>query len=476
MGLVLPKSSFNPFRGVSSIVQKPVVAFPNKTVVGGYAPSNYTGAGGTSRHQKFAFQKCSSIEMTFGNFDTSSDSNVPTGACPLTVQAVIEYPKDTFTAVTFGGNSSTVIPFGGLVKSDPCHVVIPQYATFWVRTFVVASYPGYIPYTALATYLSGMFTGSWASDTSNCGDNYAPTNSPSNTKPTNDLLTTGQAWMTQYAVNTGYSYGPLSIHGVPIINGVEAPNQPVVGILGDSIGAGHADTLTPNNGYIADFLGYPERACIAGLTPYINVAKASEAGVTGTGPASVFFLSDKTCIQRMRQLEMTTHLLWEFGTNDFFYGAVWSTFRPAVLAAWAKITAIVPRLYALTVIPRLQAAYTAIGNQTTVSTAFDSVRQSYNAWLRAPYSSGAGNSAAYDCANYAGGAIPLIAVFDAAALIETDTSNTTPGGPSNPNLGNHVWMGSNGSTIYLRDGIHPNSAGCILLQAAINTALFTAPV
>ena len=57
----------------------------------------------------------------------------------ITYEASIEYPKDTFTRITFGGGNS-----GGSGRSDIMPFVIPKGRKYWLRFFIVGSAAGIV--------------------------------------------------------------------------------------------------------------------------------------------------------------------------------------------------------------------------------------------------------------------------------------------------------------------------------------------
>lgn len=84
-----------------------------------------------SRSHHVAMDNISSLKVAFANFFLGEQS--PGG--PADITATVEYPSNTFTRLTFSGNTNAVIANGGYVVSDTVNlaVPVPRYSMLWVR-------------------------------------------------------------------------------------------------------------------------------------------------------------------------------------------------------------------------------------------------------------------------------------------------------------------------------------------------------
>lgn len=427
-------------RGSSPIfLRPPVGSFARGMNEGSYTGSTLAADGGTARHFFSTIKGCTCVQLVFSNYyNISNGESLPVGAPSLIVGATLEYPADTFYPVTFNGKNSATIDPGGIIISDPIAVDIPAAATpgtiFWTRTYVQIPQSTQMPI--------GPYAGN-GPDGTHCGSNYLMLTGAggTNNDGTDHRTTAGVAWQYKQGV---YSYGPMVILG-------DIPNASLVaigGILGDSIAFGAGDTPVSDYGYIA-------RTLQANGIPYHAMARASELAANFAGAGRRY---------RMLQIQACTHIVCEYGTNDIAAGSTLAQIKGFLMSIWKSCAAKGCLVGQTTITPRTNStdAYVTAANQTAFGgvPAKELIRQQLNAWLRAPYTAGAGNSALFDSAG------ALSTVFDVAILVEADLTNTL-----NPTGG--VWQVI-GGVAPTADGLHPSAAVHLALTNAnvINPAFF----
>ncbi|MDB5093415.1 MAG: family esterase protein [Candidatus Eremiobacteraeota bacterium] len=431
---------------------------------GSYATSG-TNLGGTARHAYKVMRSGAGVKLRFANFypnQGGSDLGVPANAGPITIQAVAEYPIDTFWPVFFNGQPSITLQLGAFIDSDELGIEVNGGDNFFAKTDVQAPNPGAIPIGCFSGNIDGEITSgggvTFAIDGTQSGDNYPSHNAGAGT---NQLLTTGQAWVTAAGQ---FSFGPTEILIRPTSNLL----VPVIAHFGDSILDGSID-----DGH--DF-GFAMRAAVRDGYSYKRLCRGGENGVL---PSQGSWQRAAGHFVRASLAQGCTHVIWEYGTNDLAGGTTtWAAFQPAVLAAWKQVARHFPSapLFATTITPRVNGIGSNAAAQSTINAGYFSTSQSYNAWLRAPLSAGAGNSAAFDC--IANG-ILFGGCIDVASFVETNSANAVPGGPSNPNLGGLWWCGagnnSSGVTAFGADGVHPSKTGHLAIMSALTASMFALP-
>lgn len=449
---------------ISPNITRPPIAWPSRlTNQGSYATSG-TNLGGTSRFGHYVQRSAAGLQLVFENFypAAGNDLTTPANASTITIQAVIEYPVDTFWPVYFRGQSSVTLALGSVVVSDPVGIEVTAGSVLWARTYVQAPNPGAIPIGCFSGNNDGTVTSgggvTFATDGTQSGDNYPSHAAGSGV---NALTTAGQAWLSAAGQ---FSYGHSAIIG----KATNGATFPVVGFVGDSIIDGSID--------VGHDFGYLMRACVAAGFGYHRICRGGENGVF---PVPAAWNATLGHVVRSVIGEACTHIVWAYGTNDLAAGtANWNSggnqFYPAVLAGWKLLQQHMPvPFFATTITPRVSGIGSNAAAQTPVNALFESTRQSYNAWLRAPASAGAGLSAAFDCAAQG---IIFTGVIDCASYVETNALNAVPGGATNPNLGGRWYCGpannSASDSGYGSDGVHPTDTGHIAMIPSVVAALF----
>jgi lysophospholipase L1-like esterase len=474
LGLVLPASAGNQFQGQSALITQPPVTFPEYTVDSSAYTTATSDLGGTSQFPYFLMNPVSSIRLVYTNYADPTNGESLTNVGTLTVKAVVAiantsstwtfYPSALSGGVTWGGNQSVNIPPGGEVVSDPIPFQFPQGTFFYVRTYANVATAGtllavgptindvLLPGASNPALPTGM--ASFPTDVSNnSGDNYLQHTSYSSsntagadTRYTNGLSTT---WLRS---TNSYSYGPAEVEGnvAPTPGyGASATTPPVnsnisnVCNIGDSIFDGYGDG---HNNW-----SWIMRAEFTNATDFERLSRPNELG---SG-----FLTATGHFNRIQQAESCTHAIIEYGTNDLAGGATAAAVEATNLAiAGLLIANGIPasKIYITTILPRVTGTspYCPQTNQTIPS--YNAARNTYNADLRA------GTSPIFSL-------IPKANMIDPAAYVESDASNTVPGGLTSPNTAGYWYCGVGDATPYTADGVHPSSLG----HSTIATAQWT---
>ena len=427
-----------------------------------YIGTSYTAAasgadlGGTSSVVFKILVACTKIRVLYGNYYPNGGEKI-FGLSVLNVSASIQTVANTGTPVllTFGSGGSVNLNPGQMAYSDVYTVPGGLAAGAYVAILTYVQVPNSGQFPLGPQTLNNGVTGY----TGTGGDNYTQrTAVPANANGQQKLTFPGGAssgW-TASASNQG-AYGPISIEGIAS----DGASRPIVALCGDSImqGAFDADDSTG---------GAAVRSMVANLIPYYNL---------GSNGESTNNVAQGGFSARQQRVNRCTAIVEQYGTNDLNNAnQTYAQLKSLKLNFWTLLTQfngapIIP----VTLLPRPTSASFPASTQT-VNTAL-AAYQSYNAWLRAAASAGAGNSARYDAAQV-GVTIPYI--IDAASYIETDTTNTAPGGPSAPSTGGRWYCGAGNATSYSSDGVHPSTAATLLIQPAYDgakaTILATAPV
>lgn len=302
---------------------------------------------------------CTNIRLAYANVQIST-ADVESGpGNAITVTAAVEYNGVTYPA-TFGGLSSIVLPAGGEVWTDPVPLDIPAGATFYARSCVTVS--------------SGQF---W--------NNNQVVVSGVDTWQASDVTTSTGA-MTQ--TSQSQVFGPHAVLG-------ESPllASPSVLVLGDSIGLGQADLsngISPTARY-----GYFGRA-LYGSRPYI---------LQTTGGSAMYERVVASSVKaRAKLYSIPDYVVLQHGINDLAAGRSLAQMQADFATLAATFTNRGKKVIACTLTPYTSTTngYRDAAGQTPAG--FEATRVAYNNWLRTIPS-------------------PLTAIFDAADLVEANSSN-----------------------------------------------------
>lgn len=168
------------------------------------------------------FDNVSSVKLAFPGFFVAGSgfTEAALGASPVTIEASIEYPTNTFTRVTFGGANQGALTQGSLIWSDNVPINILRGTVPWVRT--------------------------WYS----CADGIIFTTTPGyQNKGAFGVATPNLVMGGVITASSGAGYGPCAIIG--------STRRPTVALIGDSRVAGYGDTPdeTINMGSFARSVG-----------------------------------------------------------------------------------------------------------------------------------------------------------------------------------------------------------------------------
>lgn len=263
-----------------------------------------------------------------------------TGYANYVLTAALEYPQGTYTRLTFGGLSSVTVPAGGTSQADPCAVVVPIGARFWIRSIVNCP--------------SGIFT----------------TNGPvTDINPLisgDQSLTSATAIATDYTVTVYPGAGQMTAWHPPVsVNALSS--RPSVIVYGDSRCAGLKDGQGGTNGGYGGF-GEITRSFDA-VVAYCNVGAP-------TGQASGFVTAHTN---RVSLAVNHTHIHLQYGINDINAGRTAAQLE-------TDLTTIVgyfpgKKVTANTIPPQCTGTTFLTQSDQTVFAAF-AVRDTHNGWLR----------------------------------------------------------------------------------------------
>lgn len=257
-----------------------------------YTPNNLSAVNNSimTKKQHYTRDTVSALQLVFPGWYVSATTagagqeRLPVSNLPI--QAWIEYPSGTYTAVQFSASANGTLVAGTNLVSDILTLAIPNNAQFWTWTYLGAG-GGRVPYTSL----TGVLTTGEGSSLATSGVPTVPSSTPPN-------------------ATNGQIYGPIAILAQTSIKSVI--------IFGDSRVAGVQDTSgAPDRGNTARALG-PTMA-------YANLGVSGDWAATLCGGQL-----------RMALLPYFTHSVIESGVND-----IWNASSPAAntLAVTNRLTA-----------------------------------------------------------------------------------------------------------------------------------------
>lgn len=305
----------------------------------GYGPGRYQTAGSTNVNARIkhtlACDVCE-IRLVFHNWNGAVNSE---GAGPnaLVITAGVEIAGTTYP-VTFRGTTSITLDIDGLVVSDPVPCDGLSGDTVWSRVHAVG--------TTIRATRSTDGTGGEGTDA-----------------VVTDKSTTGTI------SGAGNAYSPAAIIGVPARGVV----RKWAAVVGDSIPAGQGDDA--NNSYL-------KRSLTTASIPFLDLARSSEALITGMGTLSAS--------KRRRQIASAAHIVFigSYADNDISTGTSLAATQTLFLAAANAFASRNARsikgggVLTQTLIPRTTSSdnFQTTANQTVITG--EAVRLTYNAWIR----------------------------------------------------------------------------------------------
>jgi len=265
------------------------------------------------RRTEFARDAITSLQLVYGNFYTSSSSEVaPSGA--RTIAASIEYPAGTVTQVLFSGSASVSIASGTAQQvSDALIISIPKGAQYWIHTYQ-SSASGVLTFTSS---LSSAALGDAALLGASDG-------------------TASTAWMAT-ANYGGGSFGPYAV--------IAQTNLPAIAVAGDSRCCNATGTASVTN------YGGSISPSVGPFLPVLDLSRGSQSAANWVSGGA-----DK----RLTYLAYVSHVVIELGIND----VIALDEAPAILASRQSI-----RTMALAVNPSLKFFETTL---EPISTSTDS--------------------------------------------------------------------------------------------------------
>jgi lysophospholipase L1-like esterase len=341
-----------------------------------------------TRYQHTAPISGYSLVYVFGNFYNQFGGEVD-GFNDLTVRAAHETSAGLIIPVRFGGKRVGTVEPGGLLYSDPIGVSLAVGNSFWSRTNVSVTAGQKWPLMVSRAGVAGVSQSTTFTD-----------------------LTLGGS-ISDASLFRGY--GPIAILAFP-----NTPDQPVIGINGDSISAGSSDS---DIGWPTRWLNYKYSVI---NTSYSN-GRWNHWGDTNTSNW-----------RRAPLLDPCTDIVMALGINDLI-AATSTTLaqaQAAAIAAWDRHRKQGKRVHAATILPSTTSTdgWTTTANQTVTS--YEALRVQINDWLRTHPSQ-------------------VTTVIEAADAAETARNSGK-------------WKSTGGS--WVADGIHPNALGAAGISAALPAA------
>lgn len=319
------------------------------------------------------------VQFAFPNWGLNSTGEYP-GDNAITVKAALEYGGVSYP-LFFGGQTSVTIQPGAEALSDPFGGELVGGSAVYLRIFISVASIG-------QTWPLGRLQ--------------APLLAEARTDGSDLTASTG-------ALATGGSY----LYGPSYAMGIYLPDRANALIVGDSISAGSGEVSANGDG--SGNLGFIERA-FGTAFPWITSTRS------GTR-LSDFNTAHTRRMVRVRGL--CKYILCELGVNDINAGSSLATVQAAALAAWTSMgVAGFSQVWQTTITPYTTSTdgWATTGNQTLVSAPANTVRTSYNDWLRggAPISAGVAVAVGTPGALLAGqSGHPLAGVVEVADLAES---------------------------------------------------------
>lgn len=375
-----------------------------------------TAVSGSNTHNSFRVWQISYVPITkiriaIPNWYVSASPNsIETGAgSAMTCLLSVEYPKGTFTRITWGDGGATS---GTIADGDTgyAEMTLP----FTIPPFTYFRIAGDCTWTGAGRALSTTFS-------NNCdrgnGDEYFVGAGADNTMNSTYMGT---------ATNYAGMFMPIAV--------MSMSTKAVWAVLGDSIAAGVNDTFfDPNGG--RGIAGRP----LAQHVPHMNF------GLPGDRADKFIASHDKRLA--VLQAAGVTGVILELGVNDLNNARTSAN----LLADRTTIRGYFPTatIWDTTITPSTTSTDTfkTAANQTVVNSGYNTARTTFNDALRQGLQTGS------------------TGVIDVASVIETATTNEVL-----PTVNGGVWLpGMVGSA----DGIHPSTRGYRAIAELFSSAILT---
>jgi lysophospholipase L1-like esterase len=404
----------------SNDVQPSPVAGPRLQVVAtrGRMPINVEGAGASNytRFESYLWVRIgprpvNSLRVVYCNRSAIGGGENWTNANDFQLEGAVVWGNQPLP-LTFGGLKNPLLGQGApFVMADKLGLNLPANAQLQLRSAAVVSAGQKVPVGQPSSYQYGGYDSTSAASQVYSGSGMT--------------LPSG-------GTNATYGFVPLAVIGVPDQRHAAAL------LWGDSITYGTGDAINGETTY--GHVGWAERGLVgaaAGGTniPFVNVSRSGDSTATWSSAAIGYQGT------RWSLLEYVTHAIFAMGINDISAGRTLAQLQANVQVAWAAAKRMGVKVYQTTLTPKTTStdSWATLANQT-VSAGYGAseVRGQFNAWL--PSQVVAGN---------------IDGIIDLNSSV-CDPTNTDK------------WA-VNGTANYLTaDGLHPSTAGHILMSGVLN--------
>ena len=304
---------------------------------------------GLGRQWHISYVPISKIQLVFANWYINTSTGAETGpGAATTVGFWVEYPKGTYTQITWSGSATAAVPSGtnGATDIFTLPFTIPPFTRFWIWTYAANA--------TMMVYQSYINTIDYQG-----GDAFQ-----FNASLPNPL--TGSISDNSSGINTI----------CPSL--VLAPsNRQVWATIGDSLTEGVDDSLFDGSGGQGLF-----GRALAQFAPQVNL------GVGGDRMA--WFNASHTLRSALVALAGTTHIINSYGVNDFYSG---STSAATLATARETLRGLFTQpVYDCTVCPFTSSTdgWATLANQTIQNSTQNTQRTTYNSAVRAGISTSPG--------------------------------------------------------------------------------------
>lgn len=276
------------------------------------------------------------IRVKFPNYNLTQSTLTQVGpGNPVTVEAAIEF-NGNYIPLTFGGQTSVLIPSGQEAISDVIFADVPAGTTAFIRaTPAVSAGQAWV-------MVGGTGTGSSFSN-----------NGTDSTFGTGALNNPG---------NGAIGYAPTEILGNTY------PNSPgAVGGFGDSIFCGTGDLSDPRVSTLSLAGGLFERGMSSStLTPPYNSVLACMGATSASTAANSWTAPDM-----WRNLSNINYGIVQWGTNDIYSGATLATLQANLIKVWTMFSSRGVPVFQTTYLPRNNSSdnWQTVTNQSPIGIA-----------------------------------------------------------------------------------------------------------
>lgn len=364
----------------------------------------------------------SDIELVFSNYLGASHPEA-NGTGTFTLKAAIEYPTGTYYPVWFNGSRTVSLEAGGVVKSSPVALTIPEDTYFQVHTNPVGAAWSEALMPVRAAQNEGVQRG-----------------------------TTTDRTMTSSGMTI--ADGSVCLTPNQIIAKMETPVNSVA-IFGDSVAAGLLDTSP------AEYMGFVAIA-LGNDVPWVHTAQPSISAF------QFGYISGSMWRRMQASLEGITDVIDALGQNDVANAAPYSLaqIQASKVLIWTELQRRGIRVWPTTITPKSDSS-DSFATQANLSAAArqgaGGTRIALNAWIRdgCPMTDGvAVATGTADALRTGDVGHPCAGYFEIADIVEVNTSGVLT-------RDSGIWKLSFLAT---SDGlgVHPNTTGSTAMAAGID--------